>query len=44
MLKYVVVMILVLLFYTIMEIKAYNLMGILTLLLISAYYDWRMKK
>jgi hypothetical protein len=44
MLKYAVVMLLSLLFYAFMEIKAYDLMGILILLLISAYYDWRMRK
>jgi hypothetical protein len=44
MIKYAVVMLLSLLFYVFMEIKAYDLMGILILLLISAYYDWRMRK
>jgi hypothetical protein len=44
MIKYAIVMLLALLFYVFMEIKAYDLMGILTLLLISAYYDWRMRK
>jgi hypothetical protein len=44
MLKYAVAMLLSLLFYAFMEVKAYDLMGILILLLISVYYDWRMRK